>query len=199
MASAVSPGAQSGFDYRQFEKATDVLMQEHRVIERVLDVVEKLVGAGNASPELWSKAVDFIRNFADKCHHLKEEELLFPAMEEKGVPIEGGPIGVMLEEHVEGRAYVKAMAAALSLMEKDAESGKKDLFENADAYVHLLREHIGKEDDILFVMADQALGADGQRELLRRFEEHEVKEMGTEVHAKYLRIAQELEESVKGL
>lgn len=199
MADAVSSGLQSGFDYHRFDKATEVLMQEHRVIERVLGVTEKLVGAGNASTELWGKAVDFIRNFADKCHHLKEEELLFPAMEEKGVPIEGGPIGVMLEEHVEGRAYVKAMAGALSLMEREAEAGKRDLFENAMAYVRLLREHIGKEDEILFVMADQALTEDEQRGLLRRFEEHEAKEMGTEVHAQYLKIAQELEESAKGL
>src|SRR3989337_556391 len=90
--------------YHQFEKPTEVLGDEHRVIERVLAAVEKLLAAAPA-PSLshWKKVLDFISNFADQCHHLKEEKLLFPAMEAQGIPRDGGPIGGMLMEHGAGR------------------------------------------------------------------------------------------------
>ena len=176
------------------EKATDVLKREHRIIERVLLAVEKLTKISGAIPvEPWEKAIDFIRNFADKCHHLKEEGLLFPALEEHGIPREGGPIGMMLMEHEEGRGYVRAMAAALSGAKQDPAAAKTKLDENARAYVRLLKQHILKEDEILFNLADDVLKPEEQKELLREFEEHEAREIGPGVHEKYLKIAQELE------
>ena len=176
-----------------FATATEALKGDHRVIEQVLDALEKLAQAPALSAlDPWEKAIDFIRNFADKCHHLKEEKLLFPAMEQHGIPLEGGPLGVMLAEHEEGRGYVKAMAAALTIAAKDPAAAKKSLQETARAYVRFLREHIQKEDDILFNMADGVLSAEEQKELLCDFEEHELKEIGAGVHEKYLAIAQEL-------
>ena len=177
-----------------FEKATDVLKHEHRIIEKVLGAVEKLANSRGAIPvEQWEKALDFIRNFADKCHHLKEEGLLFPALEEHGIPREGGPIGVMLMEHEEGRGYVRAMAEALSAAKQQPAAARPKLVGNAMAYVRLLKEHILKEDEILFNMADDVLTPEEQKELLREFEEHEAREIGPGVHEKYLKIAQELE------
>jgi len=176
------------------EKATELLSQEHRVIERVLAVVEKLTTRPvEGSIEKWKKALDFIRNFADQCHHFKEEKVLFPAMEQHGIPSEGGPVGVMLTEHEEGRAYVKSMLAALSLAETGNQAAKEILVDNAKAYLRLLREHIQKEDEVLFRIADDVIPADEQKELLRSFEEHEANEMGAGVHEKYLRIVEELE------
>src|SRR3989338_6139261 len=180
--------------HHHFEKATEVLKQEHRDIEKVLAAVEKLAGHPGPIPlEPWEKAIDFIRNFADKCHHLKEEGLLFPMLEEHGIPREGGPVGMMLMEHEEGRGYVRAMVAALSAPKGDGEGAKKQLAENARAYLRLLKEHIAKEDQILFDMADAHIGAEGQRRLLEQFEEHEREEMGPGAHEKYLEIANELE------
>ena len=101
------------YEHGDYATATEVLKQEHRVIENVLDALERLAKAAETSALAeWEKAIDFARNFADKCHHLKEENLLFPALEERGIPREGGPIGMMLAEHEEGRGYVRAMAAA---------------------------------------------------------------------------------------
>lgn len=180
--------------HHHFEKATEVLKQEHRLIEKVLAAVEKLAGRPGPIPvEPWEKAIDFIRNFADKCHHLKEEGLLFPMLEEQGIPREGGPVGMMLMEHEEGRGYVRGMVAALAAAKGDAEGAKKQLVENARAYLRLLKEHIAKEDQILFEMADAHIGPQGQRRLLEQFEEHEREEMGPGVHEKYLEIANELE------
>ena len=86
--------------------------------------------------------------------------------------------------------------AALSLAEARNEAAKDTLLNNARAYLRLLREHIQKEDEILFRIADDVIPVDEQKELLRSFEKHEAKEMGTGVHEKYLTITQELEDSV---
>ena len=142
------------------------------------------------------KALDFFRHFADQCHHLKEEKILFPVMEEHGIPRDGGPIGMMLTEHEEGRGYVRSMLAAVSLIEAKNQAAKETLLEIARAYLRLLREHIQKEDEILFRIADDVIPPDEQKMLLRTFEEHEAKEMGAGIHEKYLKIAEELEGNV---
>lgn len=174
------------------QKATQLLSDEHRVIERVVEAVDSMAGKPIAALEPWKKALDFIRHFADQCHHLKEEKILFPAMEEHGIPNDGGPIGMMLVEHEEARAFVRSMLAAISLIETGNAAAKDSLAGSARAYCRLLREHIRKEDEILFPMADEAIPAEEQRQLLSTFETHEAEEMGVGVHEKYLQLAAEL-------
>lgn len=184
-----------GCGQHPFEKATDILSDEHRVIERVLAVLHTLTTRPvENSLDCWRKALDFFSHFADQCHHFKEEQVLFPAMEEHGIPREGGPIGIMLMEHEEGRGYVKAMLSAIPLVEAKNEVAKKILVDKAKAYLRLLKEHIQKEDEILFRIADDVIPADEQKALLRSFEEHEAKEIGEGVHEKYLKLVEELEE-----
>ena len=100
---------------------------------------------------------------------------------------------MMLMEHEEGRAGVRSMIAAIEQLETGNVAAQDLLLSHARAYVTLLREHIQKEDDILFRMADEVIPQDEQREILKRFEEHEAEEMGAGAHEKYLKIAQELE------
>jgi hemerythrin-like domain-containing protein len=186
--------APSDCAHHHSEKATELLSDEHRVIERVLAVLQKLTTRPvENSLDCWRKALDFFSHFADQCHHFKEEQVLFPAMEEHGIPREGGPIGMMLMEHEEGRGHVRSMLAALTLAEARNEAAKDTLLENARAYLRLLREHIQKEDEILFRIADDVIPPYEQKELLRSFEQHEAKEMGTGVHEKYLKLVEELE------
>ena len=190
--------AMSGCSHHHFEKATEMLSDEHRVIERVLVLLQKLTTTPvENSLDSWRKTLDFLSHFADQCHHFKEEQVLFPAMEEHGVSREGGPIGMMLMEHEEGRTYVRTMLAALTLAEARNEAAKDLLIDNARAYLRLLKDHIQKEDEILFRIADDVISPDEQKELLRSFEEHEAKEMGTGVHEKYLKMVQELEGAVR--
>jgi hemerythrin-like domain-containing protein len=185
------PGA---YGHHRFDTATEVLSAEHRVIERSLAVLQKLTARPvEGSLDSWRKALDFFSRFADQCHHLKEEQLLFPVMEEHGIPREGRPIGMMLMEHEEGRSYVRAMLGAIVLVEAKKKP-QKILVDKANAYFRLLREHIQKEDEVLFRIADDVIPAAGQKELLRSCEEHEVKEMGAGVHEKYLKLVEELEE-----
>jgi hemerythrin-like domain-containing protein len=176
------------------EKPTEILSDEHRVIERVLGALEQLMRLPvSDSVERWQKALEFLRHFADACHHFKEEKVLFPAMEAHGIPNEGGPIGMMLAEHEEGRAHVRSMLAAVEQIAAGKAASVDLLLSHAGAYLTLLREHIQKEDEVLFPMADEVIPQDEQRQLLRRFEQHEAEEMGAGAHEKYLKIAAELE------
>ena len=180
--------------------ATNELRTEHRAIERMLAVLEtaaqRLERGERVRPEVFRQAVDFVRNFADRCHHAKEEQNLFPRMEARGVPRQGGPIGIMLFEHDEGRAYVGAIAAAIDAYERDNQTAGRVIAENARGYVDLLRQHIMKEENALFPMADRVLSAADQDELDRRFEQIETEVMGPGVHERYHRLLDELEQEM---
>jgi hemerythrin-like domain-containing protein len=138
---------------------TAILRDEHVIILRALDALETAVGrleAGHGPPDAWwDDVLHWLRTFADRSHHGKEEDLLFPAMIRAGVPSGGGPIDVMLEEHERGRALVRAMAATSGA---DRAAAARD-------YVVLLRAHIDKENEVLFPLADAILTDDEQRVL----------------------------------
>ena len=100
-------------------KPTDILSDKHRVIERVLDALQRLTLLPvNQSLEQWRKALEFFRHFTDQCHHFKEEKVLFPALEKHGISRQGGPIGMMLAEHEEGRGHVRLMIASVENLAK---------------------------------------------------------------------------------
>jgi hemerythrin-like domain-containing protein len=171
-------------------KGTEILMDEHRVIEQVLNCLEKLADRCEAGEKLDGRsaleALEFFRNFADRCHHGKEEGHLFPLLEARGLRRQGGPTGVMLHEHEEGRGLVTAMARAV---EHDR---PHEFVRHARAYVGLLREHIRKEDHCLFPMAASLLSGTDAESLGERFEHVEHAEMGEGAHERYLRLANDL-------
>ena len=177
-------------------KPTAILSSEHRVIEVALDCLEQIARRALHEKKLDKAAaeqvVDFIRTFADRCHHGKEEELLFTALVEKGMPREGGPIGQMLVEHEQGRAFVKSMAESTAEAAAGDSGALQRFAENAQGYIQLLRAHIRKEDGVLFPMAEQILSSDDQKALLASFEKVETEHMGLGTHEKYLRLAESL-------
>jgi hemerythrin-like domain-containing protein len=159
---------------------TEVLSQEHRSIEKMLYAMEEQIRAartGQPFPRrFFDEALDFFRNFADGCHHAKEERLLFPKLTERGMPAQGGPIGVMLAEHDQGRAYLKAVRENLDAAGKGSAEACRLVFDNATGYIEMLRQHIYKEDNILFRMAQMVLQPDDVAELTRQFAAVEVPE-----------------------
>lgn len=179
---------------------TEILRHEHRVIEQVLAVVEKLADQAEReqvfNTETAAKAIDFLRQFADRCHHAKEEDLLFPALEAKGFPRDGGPTGVMLYEHEQGRGFIRQMAEAVETLAANPSIASKNFAAAARQYVELLRQHISKEDTILFVLAERTLDATEQAKLLENFHTVEKKHVGEGVHEKYVALAEELLASV---
>ncbi len=175
---------------------TEILKHEHKIVLLVLNgaesIAQTLNDGGNADIVTVNKMVDFFRNFTDRCHHSKEEKQLFPRLEQRGVTNQGGPIGVMLQEHELGRARVRAIADASVKIEAGDKSGSAILAENLSAYVELLRAHINKEDNVLFAMADRVLTDADKQELFEAFEKIEAEEMGEGTHEKYHEFAHEV-------
>ena len=179
-------------------KPTEVLSNEHRVIEQVLDCLERIIAEARTHSRLDAAsardAISFFRGFADQCHHGKEEEHLFPALEAKGFQREGGPTGVMFAEHEAGRVCIRAMSEAMDAAAQGDPVAVARFAEAGMEYIALLRQHIEKEDHCLFTMANQALTDTDQAELMLRFQKVEIEKMGPGTHGKFLVIAKALAE-----
>jgi len=152
------------------DTATQNLEADHVYILRLTDVMEKMVITISTDISHLEMVVSLIRNFADGFHHAKEENLLFPLMLEKGFSNEQGPISVMLHEHVEGRNFVKGMEAEINEYKKGKESVLPDIYANMQGYIDLLRAHIGKENNVLFRMADRVISPAEHQFLLNEFD-----------------------------
>jgi hemerythrin-like domain-containing protein len=178
-------------------EATDILMAEHRVIERVLAVLntaaERLEQDQPVRPGFFIEASDFIIGFADGCHHRKEEGVLFEAMVNYGMSRLGGPIAVMLADHEQGRSFTRGMRAAAEKLEAGDASAREAVITNARGYVILLQQHIMKEDNILFPMAARVIPVADHAKVAEDFERVEHEETGEGVHEKYLALAASLE------
>jgi len=155
-------------------------------------LVNVLTSYPGAAAEDLEKMIEFFRNFTDRCHHAKEEGHLFVKMQERGMSGESGPIGVMLQEHEEGRQSVRAIAKALPSAEKGDSSAIASVRSNLQAYIELLRAHIDKEDNVLYPMADRLLTSADQQTLGEAFEQVEAQEMGDGIHERYHQLAHDL-------
>lgn len=167
-------------------KPIEDLKAEHEGILLILDVLERMSerivsGKGVPTGDL-RQVLDFLRIFADKCHHGKEERLLFAAMEGAGFPKGGGPLAVMLSEHARGRQLIEEMNDLLSSFER-GESGSLVVFTTpAIQYINLLRSHIWKENNVLFPAAERAVPPDKLNLMGEQFERFEKEEIGAETH-----------------
>lgn len=166
-------------------KASDDLRHEHEAILFSLKIIEEICrildSGGDVPVEDISDLIEFLKVFADRCHHGKEEGFLFPALEKAGIPEENGPIGVMLMEHEKGRKLINGMS--LSLDENGLKAG--EFVKNAMDYVTLLRAHIEKENNVLFPMGDNKLSEEEQENLLENFDDFEERIIGDGRHEEF--------------
>ena len=182
-------------------KATEILVHEHELILRGVAVLERLARRANAGQDVPAgdarSLIEFIRTFADGCHHAKEEGVLFPAMIAAGIPAQGGPVAVMLGEHDQGRAAVKAMDSAVAGF--GADPGAPVAFASAAfAYSTLLTNHIFKENNVLFRMADQVIPASQDAAMVAAYAEHEAKVTGPGEHERFHAMIDALERAYPG-
>lgn len=172
------------------EHPVDVLSQEHQVILAVLEAVQeeaRVLRAGQKiATEFWRDAFDFFATFVDTCHHGKEEDVLFPTMGRHGFPEQQGPIAVMREEHELGRTLVRRMRADVAGQDGAA------LAKDAQEYIAFLRDHIAKEDGILFPIAKNVLPPAAVQAVRDDFHRVEQDVVGEGTHCRFLGIAREL-------
>lgn len=170
-------------------KPTDVLKHEHEAIKLMLVISEKIVKklkTKNATTlDHFGNVLDFLKIFVDKCHHGKEEDLLFPEIISAGFPLKDGPIEIMLKEHNEGRKHIKNMKAAYLRCKNGSETAVEEISAYAKDYVGLMSQHIEKENNIVFNIADHYISSSNQKQLIKKFELLEIEKMGAGTHEKF--------------
>ena len=174
---------------------TQVLIKEHQLILRMIALLEHntdlLEQGAFRNWSFFLDAVNFIRNFADRFHHAKEEDVLFVELVSNGMPEKQSPIEAMHMEHEQGRAYVRALEDA-TLKAAAGELGQVSLIvENARAYAALLRAHIEKEDGILYPLAERVLPEDVRATMLAAYKQAEERNPGVE--RKYFELVEQYE------
>jgi len=178
---------------------TQKLKDEHQLILRMLALLEQAAlrtEAGAFSDyRFYLDGVDFIRNFADRFHHAKEEDILFEALIENGMPRANSPVAAMLMEHDQGRAFVRGMeeAATRALAGEPGQDG--EIVSNARGYLELLREHISKEDEILYPLAERVLPAERREAIVQGYRKAE-EQAAAGLEAHYRAIVEEYEKKL---
>lgn len=155
------------------DTATQNLENDHVFIVKLTDIILSMVKKQSTNTDHFDLIINLIRNFADGTHHAKEEGFLFPLMGEKGFSPEFGPVAVMLHEHEQGRNYVKAAVEAIQKFKTGNQAALQSVYENLSGYAYLLQNHIDKENNILFKMADEAFSSAEQQNMLLQFTEVE--------------------------
>jgi hemerythrin-like domain-containing protein len=181
------------------ESPTRQLAEDHEYVLLVVGAMEteaaRIEDTGTVDVERVSQMVDFTRNFTDGDHHAKEENLLFPLLEERS-PAAGGTISVLLSEHQAARECIRLITSALPQAagqdDEIAAQARHVIVENLRLYAYLLPLHIGKEDTVLFKLTDELLSVQEQEELAREFEELGRTPGAKEVTQRYRRIAHDL-------
>jgi hemerythrin-like domain-containing protein len=167
-------------------KPTEELKAEHEGISVILDVLdrisEKIVSGATVPIEHLNQVLEFLQVFVDRCHHGKEEDILFPAMVAVGIPVADGPISVMLSEHDRGRRFTGEMKTLLESHQSGGAGSLVVFTTPALQYTDLLRSHIWKENNVLFPLADQELSKEKQELIAREFEKLEKEKIGAGRH-----------------
>lgn len=174
---------------------THVMVEEHRLILRMIDLLEKNTTQMERGTfrnwQFYLDAVDFIRNFADRYHHAKEEDILFVELVKNGMPEKQSPIEAMLIEHDQGRAFVRALEEASGKALAGEPGQIPVIAENAKNYAELLRGHIDKEDNILYPLAERILPEEVRPVMQQAYTIAEAKTPGLE--EKYRRLVENYE------
>lgn len=174
------------------------ITKEHGPVKLMLRILEKMNemiadGMPVAKDDL-DRAVVFLREFADKFHHAKEENHLFPIMKENGIREEVELIDMLIEEHAQARVYIANMSAAVDRQEESPAESLRTFLSNSEKYIELLDQHVDKENAVLFTDAHHSLSEDQLARLQEGFENAEKTLLSTGRHDDLLRIVHELHE-----
>lgn len=180
----------------------ELMVEEHGNIKRVLSVIRKYCYKVLKNEEVdytdFFILIDFVRNYADKHHHGKEEKLLFERMvKELGSIAEKLVRNGMLVEHDLGRLYMQEMETAVNKVLKGDDEARLDIIANAISYTNLLYRHIEKEDNVVYQFAQKNLSTESQKILQQECDQFEQEAKNKNIQSKYIALIAELEEKVK--
>ena len=181
---------------KHYSRWDDFLVAEHEMIERAMAVLKNCLEKIDESvktPLQMQRAIDFLLEFGDKIHNTKEEKFLFPLMGQKGLPVEGGPIGVMLMEHEAERKLLVKMTADLPGLAEASTTARQKFAAEGFEYLTIRAEHIWKENDILYAMGRKVFTDEDNINLLAGFEEVNEQAYGTEAKELFAQMLLEVE------
>jgi len=174
----------------------DFLVAEHEMIERAMAVLKsnlEKIDESVKSPLQMQRAIDFLLEFGDKVHNTKEEKFLFPLMGQKGLPVEGGPIGVMLMEHDAERKLLQKMMAELPNLVEATAAGRQKFAAEGFEYLKIRAEHIWKENDVLYAMGRKVISEEENTALLDEFKTLDQQTYGDGARQHYAQMLTEVE------
>lgn len=179
----------------------ELMVDEHKYIKRMLSVIRKycnkILNGENVRYEDFFKIIDFVRNYADKHHHGKEEALLFERMTEELGPTADKLVRLgMNVEHDLGRLHVSELEAAVKSVLEGNKEARLDVIANAISYTHLLNRHIDKEDGVVYKYAQNNLSKETMERLENECKAFEQKALEEKVQEKYIKLLGELETQV---
>ena len=180
-------------------KPVGLLMTEHRLIERMLEILrreaEHAESAQCIDVALLDAAVDFIRWYADRTHHAKEESILFRDLASKELsPADRSLMEELLEDHNFGRKTVGQLVEAKEKYRQGAYDALATIVEKCRTLVTFYHEHIYKEDNLFFPASLNYLSDGEQKAMLDEFAESDRKM----IHAKYGAVVEQYENSLMG-
>lgn len=179
-------------------KATEQLIEEHKAIKlglSILGSIGKRIEAGEEVDKAdIGSLLEFFKIFTDKCHHGKEEDILFGAMESIGLLRESGPIALMLKEHKTGRSYLVNMNEAFERYRSNGSTDFAPFVKDAKKYVLLLTQHIDKENRILYPMIEAHLSEKGRHKLTEQFKSLEEESIGLSRHEELYKLINHLKD-----
>jgi hemerythrin-like domain-containing protein len=175
---------------------TGMLEDEHHFISKVVSAMailaERLEKGESLGQGELQEIFGFMRMFADKCHHGKEEVHLFPLLRRKGVSVSGCPLAILMAEHQRGRTLVKDMLTFIVEYGKGETGAKNSLVRVLTDLTKLYSNHIWKENYLLFPMTDKILNPEEKKDLLMKFDDVE-REIGKDIHNRFEQVAEKLE------
>jgi hemerythrin-like domain-containing protein len=178
--------------------AISLMVEEHKNIKRVLKVIRKLciniLNGKEVDYDVFYRIIDFVRNYADRHHHSKEEDILFKKMTEELRDIMESPIYGMLAEHDLGRLYIRNLEEAVERVKKGDMDSRVDIIANAIAYTDLLHRHIDKEDNTIYKFGKEKLSKKALKEVQYQSEKVEREAEEKNIQNKYIKLIEELEE-----
>lgn len=178
--------------------AIELMIEEHKHIKRVLKITRhfciQIMNGAAIDDDTFRKVIDFVRNYADKHHHSKEEDILFKKMSmDLGEVIEKGPIMGMFAEHDLGRLFISNLEQALDKVKQGDQDARVDVVANAIAYTDLLYRHIDKEDHAIYTFAQKKLSQEALEDIEAQCTAVEISAHERKIQAHYLELINDLE------